>query len=199
MAFCLRYQAELEERLGRSVLVQLFELVRKGVIDKQNLQRISYSYNMDVLTTFDSRKEEERIEVTMERMLDRWYEDTVCNMSPTEALQELLRILEETCPPLVRVRIRGSNLRTGSEVQSTGDSGSVKGEGETTAETDEEVLEMLENLGLVEHEEVFRRQQLSLTDIAQLDHEALKSIGISLVKHRAAIIRYTSTSGKHEN
>ena len=55
-----------------------------------------------------------------------------------------------------------------------------------------EVLGMLENLGLVEYEEVFLQQELSLTDIAQLDHEALKSIGISSVKHRTAIIKYTS-------
>ena len=55
---------------------------------------------------------------------------------------------------------------------------------------------MLRSLGLLEHEEVFRIQELSLTDIAQLDHEALKSIGISSVKHRTAIIKYFS--GKSE-
>ena len=51
---------------------------------------------------------------------------------------------------------------------------------------------MLESLGLMEYEEVFKEQDLSLSDIAELDHEALKSIGISSVKHRTAIIKYTS-------
>ena len=51
---------------------------------------------------------------------------------------------------------------------------------------------MLESLRLVEYEEVFKEQDLSLADIAELDHEALKSIGISSVKHRTAIIKYTS-------
>ena len=57
---------------------------------------------------------------------------------------------------------------------------------------DQKVLEMLESLRLVEYEEVFKEQDLSLADIAELDHEALKSIGINSVKHRAAIIKYTS-------
>ena len=62
---------------------------------------------------------------------------------------------------------------------------------------DKDVLEMLQTLNLVEYEEVFRKQQLSLTDIRQLNHEALKSIGISLVKHCTAIIQYFS--GKYNN
>ena len=57
---------------------------------------------------------------------------------------------------------------------------------------DQKVLEMLQRLDLMEHEEVFKEQDLSLSDIAELDHEALKSIGISSVKHRTAIIKYTS-------
>ena len=59
-------------------------------------------------------------------------------------------------------------------------------------ELDQEVLEMLQRLDLMEHEEVFKEQDLSLSDIAELDHEALKSIGILSVKHRTAIIKYTS-------
>jgi len=59
---------------------------------------------------------------------------------------------------------------------------------------DQKVLEMLQRLDLMEHKEVFKEQDLSLSDIAELDHEALKSIGIRLVKHRTAIIKYTSTS-----
>ena len=60
-----------------------------------------------------------------------------------------------------------------------------------------EVRKMLARLGLEELEEVFKIQELSLTDIAQLDHEAFKSIGISSVKHRTALIRYIS--GKSQN
>ena len=57
---------------------------------------------------------------------------------------------------------------------------------------DQKVLEMLQRLNLVEYEEVFKKQELSLTDIAKLDHEALKSIGIKRVIHRTAIIEYVS-------
>jgi len=62
-------------------------------------------------------------------------------------------------------------------------------------ERDQKVLEMLQRLNLMEHEEVFKEQDLSLSDIAELDQEALKSLGIRLVKHRTAIIKYTSDIG----
>ena len=53
-----------------------------------------------------------------------------------------------------------------------------------------EVLGMLESLGLVEYEEVFMQQELSLAKIAEMNHEDLQSIGISSVKHRKAILKY---------
>ena len=62
---------------------------------------------------------------------------------------------------------------------------------------DEEVREMLQKLDLVGYEEVFKEEELSLSDIAKLDHIGLKSIGISLVKHRTAIIKYTSGKSKY--
>ena len=67
------------------------------------------------------------------------------------------------------------------------------GGAEVIPRADREVLGMLEYLGLVEqYEEVFNKQELSLTDIADLDHEELKSIGITSLKHRKAIINYVS-------
>ena len=51
---------------------------------------------------------------------------------------------------------------------------------------------MLQKLNLMEYKEVFKEQHLSLAGIAELDHEALKSIGISSVEHRTAIINFTS-------
>ena len=106
--YCLRHQTRLEEKLGRAVLVKLFELINLGTITKQHLGKFSYQQNMNVFTTFDNREIKERIEVTMERMLDQWYEDSVCKFSASEALEELLRIVENTCPPVVAVRIKES-------------------------------------------------------------------------------------------
>ena len=57
---------------------------------------------------------------------------------------------------------------------------------------DEKVREMLQKLDLVEYEKVFKEQELSLSDIATYNHDDLKSIGISSVKHRKAIIQYIS-------
>ena len=67
------------------------------------------------------------------------------------------------------------------------------GGAEARPRADREVLGMLENLGLVEqYEEVFNKQELSLEDIADMNHEDLKSIGITSLKHRKAIINYVS-------
>ena len=63
---------------------------------------------------------------------------------------------------------------------------------EVGSRIDGEVLEMLKNLELMEYEEVFRIERLSSTDIAEMNHEDLRSIGISSVKHRKAIIKYFS-------
>ena len=68
----------------------------------------------------------------------------------------------------------------------------TQGGAEAEARADQEVLEMLQSLGLMEYEEVFRIQELSLTDTAEMNHEDLKSIGISSVKHRKSIIKYFS-------
>ena len=103
--YCLRQQTKLEEKLGKAVLVKLFELVNLGTITLQHLGKISYQQNMNIFTTFDNRDRKERIEVTMERMLDQWYEDKVCYSSTTEARRELLRIVKDTCPPLVAVEM----------------------------------------------------------------------------------------------
>ena len=127
--YCLRHQTRLEEKLGRAVLVKLFELINLGTITKQHLGKFSYQQNMNVFTTFENKEIKERIEVTMERMLDRWYEDTVCKLSASETLQELLRIVENTCPPVVAVRIKESGAQFSNTRSTEGRSG--KGEGKS--------------------------------------------------------------------
>ena len=57
-------------------------------------------------------------------------------------------------------------------------------------ELDQEVREMLQRLNLMEYEEVFKKQELSLIDVAEMNHDDLESIGISSVKHRKAILKY---------
>ena len=101
----MRFKLELEERLGRAVVTELLRLVGIGHIGRSQVMDMSYQHNMNVFNTFDSRKEDERIEVTMERMLDRWYELVVCNLSSSEARLELLRIVEDTCPSLVAAKM----------------------------------------------------------------------------------------------
>ena len=114
MKFSLRHQAGLEEKLGQAVLLKLSELVGGGVIVKREIKCMSYEYNMNVYNVYSDRREDERIEVTMERMLDRWYEDTLCELSPSQASAELLRILDETCSNMVGIAVREGSIQFSS-------------------------------------------------------------------------------------
>lgn len=104
----MRYQKELEEKLGRDVLAELRRLVRIGHIGRSRVKEMSYEHGMNVNTIYnDSRDKEETIDTTMERMLDGWFEDTVCSLSLSEAQNKLLEILRESrCSSLVVEEIR---------------------------------------------------------------------------------------------
>ena len=53
---------------------------------------------------------------------------------------------------------------------------------------DDGVLNMLQRLNLMEYTELFQRENLSLPDIAVMNHEELQSIGVGFFKHRKDII-----------
>ena len=102
----MRHRAQLEERLGPLVLAKLFELVADGSIERGSLERMSFSQNMDVVRTYSQcMRDRESPERTLERMLEEWYEEKVCSLSPSEAVKELKRILEVTCPTSVCERL----------------------------------------------------------------------------------------------
>ena len=111
MNFRLRHQTGLEEKLGRNVLVKLSDLVSWGYIESSHVKRMSYDYNMDVM---NSHREDKRIEVTMARMLDQWYEETLYPLSPAQASAELLLILEQTCPNMVGIAVREGSIQFSS-------------------------------------------------------------------------------------
>ena len=69
---------------------------------------MSYQHNMNVNTVYsDSRDKEEKIDTTLERMLDGWYESSVCALSQSGAQSKLLEILRESsCSNLVLEGIR---------------------------------------------------------------------------------------------
>ena len=102
----MRHRAQLEERLGPLVLAKLFQLVADGTVLRGSLERMSFSQNMDVVRTYrQCERNGESPERTLERMLEEWYEKTVSSLSPSEAVKELERILEVTCPTLVCERL----------------------------------------------------------------------------------------------
>ena len=112
MAFCLRIQAELEEKLGPLVLERLFYHVGNGGIKKDTLKKMSYNTNMDVFPTYSECDQgKENLQQTLEKMLEDWYDKTVCLLSPSEAVEELLRILKTTCPNSVFVDMKALSER----------------------------------------------------------------------------------------
>ena len=93
----MRFKLELEERLGRAVVAELLRLVSIGHIGRRQVMEMSYQHNMNVNTVYNqSHDKEVNIVLTMERMLDRWYEFTVCSLSQSEAQSKLQEILRES-------------------------------------------------------------------------------------------------------
>ena len=89
----MRFKLELEERLGRAVVAELLRLVGIGHIGRRQVMEMSYQHNMNVNTVYNqSHDKEENIVLTMERMLDRWYEFTVCSLTQSGAQSKLLEI-----------------------------------------------------------------------------------------------------------
>ena len=110
----MRHRAQLEERLGHIVLAKLFELVADGSIERDSLWRMSFSHNMDVVEIYlQCVRDGESMERTLERMLEEWYEKTVSSLSPSEAVKELERILEVTCPTSVCEIVRNTRTTKG--------------------------------------------------------------------------------------
>ena len=115
----MRHRAQLEERLGPLVLAKLFELVADGTVDEVSLMRMSFSQNMDVFAIYlQCERDRESLERTLERMLEEWYEKTVSSLSPSEAVKELERILEVTCPSSVCEVVRNTGTTGGESTQS---------------------------------------------------------------------------------
>ena len=117
-----------EERLGRAVVTELLRLV--GHIGRRQVMEMSYQHNMNVNTVYNqSHDKEENIVLTMERMLDRWYEFTICSLSTSEAQSKLLDILREShCSKFVVEEIRklcqagrGDSLDEWFNVEATSD------------------------------------------------------------------------------
>ena len=102
MTYSLRYQEGLEEKLGSPVLARLFKLVAQGSLKRDELEKMSFTEHMDVVTTYDQCQNDKKgVKLTLENMLDSWFENKLCLISPEESQSELLKILKAVCPPLV--------------------------------------------------------------------------------------------------
>ena len=175
----MKFKREINSFFGDSFTHDLRGLIEKGAIEKEAIR--SLSHDMGVTTAYTANKDKDPFNGvdTMEQMLDDWYQKKLCLISQEEAWNLLVKVFEENCSPLV--------LHTIRESSSSG------------SRADQDVLAMLQSLGLVEYEEVFREQELSISNTAEMNHEDLKSIGITSVKHRKAIIKYFSGKIQNQN
>ena len=102
MTYSLRYQEGLEKKLGSPVLATLFKLVAQGSLKRDELKKMSFTEHMDVVTTYDQCQNDKKgVKLTLENMLDSWFENKLCLISPEESQSELLKILKAVCLPLV--------------------------------------------------------------------------------------------------
>ena len=97
-----KYKKQLHDKFGPGAIAKLFELIGEGSIEQLDLEKMSYSYHMNVSETFNQCLSEKKKEkATLEDMLDKWYEEFLAVKSVSEARSEFLRILRATCTPYV--------------------------------------------------------------------------------------------------
>ena len=107
MKYQLRNQNEIHELLGVKNVEKLFEFIRKGALKKSELEKMSYDYNLNVSQTFqDCSEARERPFKILERLLDDWYEETLCQMTPVEARAKLVAVLESCCSSMVAISLK---------------------------------------------------------------------------------------------
>ena len=107
MKYSLKHQRGLDEKLSKAVLAKLFEFIESGDIDGEQIRRMSYEQNMNLITTFNEcERRGDPVEVRVERMLDRWYEKHLYKLTTPEAVERILKIVDDTCSPMVAFSLR---------------------------------------------------------------------------------------------
>ena len=98
----MRNEDKIHKLLGKETLEKLFDFVNDGTLIQENLLSMSYPHNMNVSQTF-TKNERQLPSKILEKMLDDWYNKTLCKMTSADAGRRLLKILENTCEPVIAV------------------------------------------------------------------------------------------------
>ena len=104
MNYQWKNEDKIHQLLGKETLEKLFCFVNDGTLVKDNLESMSYSHNMNVSQTY-TMYEGLLPSKILEKMLDDWYEKTLCTMSPADAKKRLHEILEKTCARVIAAKV----------------------------------------------------------------------------------------------
>ena len=86
MKYQLKKEDKIHQLLGKETLEKLFGFVNDGTLVKSNLESMSYSQNMNVSQTF-TMYERQLPSKILEKMLDDWYNKTLCKMTSADFLR----------------------------------------------------------------------------------------------------------------
>ena len=100
MKYQLKKEDKIHQLLGKETLEKLFGFVNDGTLVKSNLEKMSYSHNMNVSQTY-TMYEGLLPSKILEKMLDAWYNKTLHKMIPDDAKSRLHEILKDTCEPVI--------------------------------------------------------------------------------------------------
>ena len=101
----LEYETGLNKLWGDKVLSILRELVKKVKIKQQNLKTMSRY--MDVSNVYEGNIPNSDTSETLEMMLEKWYEQELFGLSPSEAQAALLNVIKK-CEPIVVKAVKES-------------------------------------------------------------------------------------------
>ena len=171
----LQYEAGLSSLWGNKAFDLLRKFVKDG--DIEEIQVKVMAERMNVKTVYERmRSQGKEICFIFDEMLEKWYNEELFRVSPSEASSRLTDIMSRSrCSP----RIVSSISNTLSH---------------SVNRLEEEVHDMLQSLDLMEYSEVFKGEHFD--DIAEMSDANLKNIGVKRFKHRKAIIGFCSDQCK---
>ena len=84
------------KKLWGGGLTRLREATTEGAIEDHHLQHMALPSKMNVLVTYRACALRYGVEVTLDRMLEKWFNDKLYDMTPQQAQSLLIEVLKDS-------------------------------------------------------------------------------------------------------
>ena len=91
----MNYEEEIYEKLGKENVKRVLREIRGGRINRDKLRQMAKYMHPNVYGVFVWKSRDHEPDFLFQRMLDVWYNNSLCKLSNEEALEQLILIREK--------------------------------------------------------------------------------------------------------